>query len=74
VIHAGMQDFSLLATAVGMGASVVRVGFEDSAYFTPGQAARMNADLVERIVSLIHQMGFEVASCKEARQILGINS
>ncbi len=74
VIHAGMQDFSLLATAVGMGASVVRVGFEDSAYFASGQAALTNADLVERIVSLIHQMGFEVASCKEARQILGINS
>ena len=74
VIHAGMHDFSLLATAIGTGATVVRVGFEDSAYFASGQAAQTNVVLVERIVSLIEQMGYEVASCDEARQILGINS
>jgi 3-keto-5-aminohexanoate cleavage enzyme len=72
VIHAGMQNFALLATAIGMGASVVRVGFEDSAYFAPGQAAQTNTELVERIVSLIHQMGFEVATCDDAREILRI--
>ena len=72
VIHAGMKDFSLLATAIGMGAAVVRVGFEDSPYFASGKAAETNAELVERIVSLIHQMGFEVATCDEAREILEI--
>jgi 3-keto-5-aminohexanoate cleavage enzyme len=72
VIHAGMYDFALLATAIGMGASVVRVGFEDSAFFAPGKAARTNAELVERIVSLVHQIGYEVANCDEAREILGI--
>jgi 3-keto-5-aminohexanoate cleavage enzyme len=72
VIHAGMQDFSLLATAIGVGASVVRVGFEDSAFYAPGKAALTNAELVERIVSLVRQMGNEVASCDEAREILGI--
>ena len=74
LIHAGMHDFALLATAIGMGASVVRVGFEDSVYFAPGKAAEINTELVERIVSLIEQMGCEVASCDEARQILGISS
>lgn len=74
VIHHGMHDFAMLATAIGMGTSVVRVGFEDSAYFAPGKAAQTNAELVERIVSLIHQMGFEVASCDEARQILEISN
>lgn len=73
VIHAGMHDFALLATAIGMGASVIRVGFEDSPYFAPGKAAETNAELVERIVSLIHQMGYKVATCDEAREILGIN-
>jgi len=72
VIHAGMQDLALLATAIGMGASVVRVGFEDSAFFAPGKAARTNAELVERMVSLVHQIGYEVANCQEAREILGI--
>ena len=74
IIHAWMQDFSLLATAIGMGASVVRVGFEDSPYFAPGKAAETNVELVERIVSLIEQMGCEVVSCDEAREILGIGN
>ncbi len=72
VIHARMLDFTLLATAIGLGATVVRVGFEDSPFFAPGQAALTNADLVEKIVSLIHQIGYEVATCDEARKILEI--
>ena len=72
VIHAGMQDLALLATAIGMGASVVRVGFEDSVFFAPGKAAQTNTQLVEKMVSLVHQIGYEVANCQEAREILGI--
>jgi len=72
VIHAGMNDFALLAAAIGMGASFVRVGFEDSPFFAPGKAAKSNAELVERMVSLIHQIGYEVATCDEAREVLQI--
>ena len=72
VIHDGMHDFSLLATAIGMGASMVRVGFEDSVNYAPGKVAKTNAELVERVVSLIRQMGFEVATCSEARQLLQV--
>jgi 3-keto-5-aminohexanoate cleavage enzyme len=72
VIHAGMNDFALLAAAIGMGASFVRVGFEDSPFFAPGKAAKSNAELVERMVSLIHQIGYEVATCDEAREMLQI--
>jgi 3-keto-5-aminohexanoate cleavage enzyme len=70
VIHAGMNDFALLAAAIGMGASFVRVGFEDSTLFAPGKAAKSNAELVERIVSLVHSIGYEVATTDEARKIL----
>ncbi len=72
MVHDGMGDLSLLATAVGMGASAVRVGFEDSVWYAPGQAARTNAELVTRLVALIAQMGGAVASAEEARQILGV--
>jgi len=72
VIHDGMEDFRLLATAIGMGASMVRVGFEDSVFYAPGKVAETNAELVERIVSLIRRMGCEVATCEEARQMLEI--
>jgi 3-keto-5-aminohexanoate cleavage enzyme len=72
VVHEGMQNFSLLATAIGMGAAAIRVGFEDSVYYAPGKAAATNAELVEKIVSLIHQIGYEVATPAEARELLGL--
>ena len=72
VVHESMQDFSLLATAVGMGATTIRVGFEDSIYYAPGKAAAANVELVEKVVSLIHQIGYEVATPDEARRLLGL--
>jgi 3-keto-5-aminohexanoate cleavage enzyme len=72
VIHAGMNNFALLAMAIAMGASFVRVGFEDSVFFAPGKTAQTNAELVDGIVSLIHQMGYEVATCDEAREMLKV--
>jgi 3-keto-5-aminohexanoate cleavage enzyme len=61
-----------LAVAVGLGATVVRVGFEDSLYFAPGEAARSNAVLVEKLVAVIRAMGCEPASPSEARRLLGV--
>lgn len=72
VVHEGMQDFSVLAAAVAMGAAAVRVGFEDSVFYAPGKAAATNAVLVEKIVALIHQIGFETATPAEARDLLGL--
>ena len=72
VVHESMQDFSLLATAIGMGAAAIRVGFEDSVYYAPGKAAATNVMLVEKIVSLVHQIGYEVATPAEARELLGL--
>lgn len=71
-VHDGMTDLSLLTVAIGMGASVVRVGFEDSRYFAPGETAATNAELVKKLGSIIRQMGCEVASPAEARQILSL--
>ena len=72
IIHDDMTDLALLATAIGLGASTVRVGFEDSVYFAPAKAAATNAELVIRIVSLVQQIGYDVATCSEAREILGL--
>ena len=72
VVHDDMQDFSLLATAIGLGASVVRVGFEDSALYAPGKIAETNVELVEKMVSLVHRIGYEVATPDEAREMLGL--
>jgi len=70
--HHDMSDLSLLATAVGMGAGFVRVGFEDGVCWAPGKTAARNAELVEKIVSLIRLMGREIATPTEARELLGV--
>jgi 3-keto-5-aminohexanoate cleavage enzyme len=72
VVHDGMQDLSLLAAAIAMGAALVRVGFEDSTCWAPGKAVRHNAELVGKVVELVRVMGHEPASPAQAREILGI--
>jgi len=73
IVHDGMTDFKLLAAAIGLGASLVRVGFEDSIYWAPGQAARRNAELVQKLAQLVRLLGHEAATPAEARRILGIS-
>lgn len=72
--HDSMKDFSMLACAIGMGANAVRVGFEDSFYYAEGKLARTNAELVERLVTLIRAMGCEPATTAEAREMLEIGT
>ena len=74
VVHDGMQDFSLLATAIGLGASAIRVGFEDSVLYAPGKIARTNVELVEKVVALVRGIGYEVSTPAEARSILGLKN
>lgn len=69
LIHESMTDFSLIGTAVGMGASGVRVGYEDGFFIRPGQIAS-NAELVRQAVELVHAMGREVATSREAYDML----
>jgi 3-keto-5-aminohexanoate cleavage enzyme len=73
IVHDGMTDFKLLAAAIGLGASLVRVGFEDSIFWAPGQAAKRNAELVQKLAELVRLLGHEVAAPDEARGILGIS-
>jgi 3-keto-5-aminohexanoate cleavage enzyme len=72
IVHDGMTDLSLLATAMGLGASLMRVGFEDSTFWAPDRPARRNAELVKKLAELVHLLGYEVATPSEAREILGI--
>lgn len=49
-----------------------RVGFEDNIYYRKGELAKSNAQLVERLVRYIRDLGMEVATPDEARNILGL--
>jgi 3-keto-5-aminohexanoate cleavage enzyme len=50
----------------------VRVGLEDNVYYGRGELASGNAQLVERAVRIIHDLGREVATPEEAREMLGM--
>ena len=49
-----------------------RVGMEDNIYYGPGRLLKSNAEMVERAVRIIRELGLEVASPDEAREILKI--
>lgn len=49
-----------------------RVGMEDNIYYAPGELLKSNAQMVERAVRIIRELGMEVATPDEARATLGI--
>lgn len=71
VTHYGRDNWEFLAAAIAMGASVVRIGFEDSDYLAEGVRATHNHQLVERLVQLIRAIGLEPATPDEARRMMG---
>jgi len=66
----GRHEFPMLAQAWLLGGHV-RVGLEDNVYISKGKLARDNAELVEKGVSLVANLGGEIATSAEARQMLG---
>jgi 3-keto-5-aminohexanoate cleavage enzyme len=70
LVHNGMKDFTLIACAVSLGATVIRVGFEDSVHYSPNVIAESNVTLVKKIHDLVNHLGLDVAKESEAREIL----
>lgn len=69
----GIGPFQLPLTtfAILLGGHV-RVGLEDNIYYRRGEMAKSNAQLVERAVRIAHELNREVATPKQAREMLGI--
>ena len=65
------EHWRVLSAAISAGGHV-RVGMEDNPFVTPGEYARSNAELVEKIVRIARDMGRDIASPDEARQIIGL--
>jgi 3-keto-5-aminohexanoate cleavage enzyme len=51
----------------------VRVGLEDNVYYSRGQKAESNAQLVQRTVRIAHELNRPIATPAQARSILGLN-
>lgn len=67
----GRNEFPMAAVSIVMGGHV-RVGFEDNVYLSKGVLAKSNGELVEKVVRLAKELGREMATPKEAREILGL--
>src|SRR5690554_5174366 len=67
----GRYEFPMAALGIVMGGHV-RVGFEDNVYLSKGVLAKSNGELVEKVVRLAKELGREIATPDEARQILGL--
>jgi len=69
VCAVGLDEFPMTTMSIIMGGHV-RVGMEDNIYLSKGVKAKSNAELVEKIVRIARELGREIASPQEAREIL----
>ncbi len=69
VLGAGRNQFSVAAQAIALGGNI-RVGLEDSLWIGPGRLAQSNAEQVAKARRLIEELGLEMATADEAREIL----
>lgn len=67
----GTAQLPAALTSILLGGNA-RVGFEDNIFYSKGVLASSNAQLVERLVRCIRDLGLEVASPDEARAMLGV--
>ncbi|SMC60388.1 3-keto-5-aminohexanoate cleavage protein [Papillibacter cinnamivorans] len=71
VSSAGKQQMAMMATTMTFGGNV-RVGLEDALYLEKGVLAKSNAELVEKVVRIAKEIGKEIATPAEAREIIGL--
>jgi 3-keto-5-aminohexanoate cleavage enzyme len=67
----GAAQIPITTLAVLLGGNA-RVGMEDNIYYSKGVLATSNAQLVARSVRIIKELGYEIASPEEAREMLGL--
>lgn len=68
----GNDELSATTMSILLGGHV-RVGFEDNVYYKRGVLAESNAQMVAKAARIGQELGCEIASPDEARQILGIS-
>jgi uncharacterized protein (DUF849 family) len=71
ILAAGRSQLPLITMGAIMGGNV-RVGLEDSLWIGKGQLAKNNAEQVKRIRAILENMSLEIATPKEAREMLAL--
>lgn len=67
----GRVQVPITTLAVLLGGNA-RVGMEDNIYMSKGVLANSNAEMVAKSVKIIRDLGFEIATPEEAREIIGL--
>ena len=71
ILAAGRHQFPMTTMGATLGGNV-RVGLEDNLYLGKGRLAKSNAELVERIGSILKHLSLEMATPSEVRQALAL--
>ena len=71
VLGIGAVEYDATTLSILLGGNV-RVGFEDNIYIEKGKLAKNNAESVAKIVRIAKELGREIASPDEVREMLGI--
>jgi len=69
VLGAGRNQMYVAVQSAVMGGNV-RVGLEDSLWLGRGQLAKTNAEQVAKIRRILEELGLEIATPDDAREIL----
>lgn len=69
ITHYARQDNDIIAAAIGMGASAVRIGFEDSAAIDNGRVAVNNAEIVEHFAGMLRAMGKQPMTPSQLKEV-----
>jgi 3-keto-5-aminohexanoate cleavage enzyme len=64
--------FQIITLAISLGCNIVRVGLEDNFLLPNGEIAKDNVQLVESAVRIAKDLGREIATTDEAREILSL--
>lgn len=70
--QAHREDWEMVKTALDLGASTVRIGFEDSDLIAPGVHVDNNAALIAEVADIVKARGMMPMTPAEARAMLGI--
>lgn len=71
VITLSKHQLPSTVMAMCQGANI-RTGLEDNIYYSKGELAKSNAQLVERMVRIAREIGREVATVEEAAEMMGV--
>jgi 3-keto-5-aminohexanoate cleavage enzyme len=68
----GPNHWKMMALAVALGCNIVRTGFEDHYHLPDGKLAKNNVEMIKAAVSIVRDLGREVATVEEAKKILSL--